>query len=91
MVVVDGIGGSAEQPQDGMASTINCAGQKGNDGGAIFNNQLRVRQPNGDDSSWRGIRVDHTGQMGVTAAWQRPNEERRLGVNCYALNASAKD
>jgi hypothetical protein len=25
--VVDGIDGSAEQPQDGMASTINCAGQ----------------------------------------------------------------
>ena len=92
MVVVDGIGGSAEQPQDGMASTINCAGQKGNDGGAIFNNQLRVRQPNGGDSSWRGIRVDRAGQMGVTAAWcQRPNEERRLGVNCYALNAPAKD
>ncbi len=47
MVVVDGIGRSAEQPQDGMASTINCAGQKGNDGGATFNNQLRVHQPNG--------------------------------------------
>jgi hypothetical protein len=47
VVVVDGFGGSAEQPQDGMASTINCAGQKGNDGGATFNNQLRVRQPNG--------------------------------------------
>jgi hypothetical protein len=74
-----------------MASTINCAGQKGNDGGAIFNNQLRVRQPNGGDSSWRGIQVDRASQMGVTAAWQRPNEERRLGVNCYALNAPAKD
>jgi hypothetical protein len=50
-----------------------------------------VRQPNGGDSSWRGIRVDCAGQMGVTAACQRPNEERRLGVNCYALNAPAKD
>jgi len=65
---MDGISGSAEQPQDGMASTINCAGQKSNDGGATFNNQLRVRQHNGGDSSRRGSRVDRAGQMGVTAA-----------------------
>ena len=88
---MDGIGGSAEQPQDVMASTINCAGQKGNDGGATFNNQLRVHHPNGGDSSRRGSRVDRAGQMGVTAAWQHPNEESRLGVNCNALNAPAKD
>jgi hypothetical protein len=88
---MDEIGGSAEQPQDGMASTINCAGQKSNDGGATFNNQLQVRQPNGGDSSWRGSQADRADQMGVTAAWQRPNEERRLGVNCDALNAPAKD
>ena len=43
--------------------SIAPAKQKGDDGGATFNNQLRVHQPNGGDSSRRGSRADRAGQI----------------------------
>jgi hypothetical protein len=88
VVVVDGIGGSVEQPQDGMASTINCAGQKGNDGGAIFNNQLRVRQPKIERAAKRANALAKRKKVEGSAAYNkklRRNSKRGNG----RLNAPA--